>query len=150
MRAISAKRRHDVENGARMVRMPAARSSAITGASPVIYGWAPLAGGHGCRDLRRPLNRRSPPHDLGVALTDGLGECPSAVNHASPSKCRRGHEAGAATACIDDACALDPKAGLPERGVELGCGRWWTNKLPASPPWRSGLFQNRRISHAEH
>jgi len=62
-----------------------------------------------------------PPLDLGFTLSDGLGECSGAVKRA-PSKGGRGHKAGAPTACIDNACALDAEAGFLESGVELfGC-----------------------------
>jgi hypothetical protein len=47
-----------------------------------------------------------------------------AVEYAASVEGGRGHEAGAPTACIDDACALDPEAGLAKRGIELGRGRF--------------------------
>jgi hypothetical protein len=61
-----------------------------------------------------------PSRNLGVALADGLRQCFRAVYHASPSEGGRGHEAGAPTAYVDDARALDPEAGFAERGAEFG------------------------------
>jgi hypothetical protein len=52
------------------------------------------------------------PRDLGIAFTDDLRERSVAVYHASPSEGGRGHEAGASTAYVDDACSLDPETGL--------------------------------------
>jgi hypothetical protein len=72
----------------------------------------------------RPVLALGPPFDLGVALADGLRERFSSVDPASPPEYRRGHEAGAPTTCVDDACVLDPEAGRPESGAELGrCNR---------------------------
>jgi hypothetical protein len=49
------------------------------------------------------------PGDLGIAFTDNLRERSGAVYHASSSEGGRGHEAGASTAYVDDACSLDPE-----------------------------------------
>jgi hypothetical protein len=66
--------------------------------------------------------RHSPPLDLGLAFADGLRERFVAIYPTSPSKGRRGHEAGATAAHVHNACALDPEAGFLESGVELfGC-----------------------------
>jgi hypothetical protein len=60
-----------------------------------------------------------PPRNLGIAFADGLRERSGAVYHASRSEGGRGREAGAPAACVDDAGALDPKAGFLESGAEL-------------------------------
>jgi hypothetical protein len=46
------------------------------------------------------LGRSAPARDLGVALSDDLSERFSAIYHASPSKGRRCHEAGAPAAYV--------------------------------------------------
>jgi hypothetical protein len=78
-----------------------------------------LSGIQGHFELRPPFGRCGSPGNLGVALSDSLRERFRAVNHASPSEYRRGHEAGAPAAYVDDTRVRDPEAGFLECGVEL-------------------------------
>jgi hypothetical protein len=61
------------------------------------------------------------PRDLCVTFADDLRECFVAVYLASPSEDGCGHEAGAASAGVNNAGSVDPEACVPESCVELCC-----------------------------
>jgi hypothetical protein len=67
----------------------------------------------------RTLDAVHPPRNFGVSFANGFRERSWTVYHASRSECGRGRKAGAPSACIDNARAIDPDAGFLQSGVEF-------------------------------
>jgi hypothetical protein len=83
--------------------------------------------------LRWPFGCRSPAGDLGVALSDGLGERGGAVDHASTVEGGVRDEARTFAGHVDDATGVDAESGFAECGVELSrsSSAAWGDALPA-------------------